>query len=821
MLLPGHGYCSLLADAVFGWRQLRKHKTASAAAVLSLGLALGACTAAFRLMDALFLRPLPISDPQNLYAVFRDIGLGRPTDSWDHLHFRRMRPAMKDQAELIAVSLPEETDLVLSSVPGPSQEMEKASVQYVSGWMFRSFGLRPAAGRLLSDEDDGEPGAHPFAVLSYDYWSRRFGRDPKVVGRRIAIALKYGVGSTLFDVVGVAQGGFTGTEPGAETEIFLPAMMHPLANLPVASLFRIFVRLRPGVSPAAVRDQLNSIVHALSQEDGNTFPYARDHRVLLERAAAGVSGMQNAYGQALGALGVLVGLLLLIACVNVANLLSAQAAARAREMALRVSLGAGRGRLLQLALVESGLLACAAAAVGALVAWQAAPFVVARINPPDNPARLSLAMDWRVFGAGLVLTVGATVLMGLAPALRAAAVRPASALRGGDNPRSRSRLTHGLVAVQAAFCFLVLFVSGLFAATFERLTYQPAGFPVNSLLALDTVTPRDEPLSAWEQVAERLRSVPGVERVAISEWPLLDGTGYRYSGVSIAGGPPSEVNAGFLTVAPGWIGTMKIPLIEGRDFRAGETGTAIVNREFAREFFPGQDPIGRTFHASPSAAGSRQFQIIGVAGDTRYRTVRDAILPIAYIPYWAAWHLETFMVRIAPSQKAAKPGALASLLRQEVSRARPGFRVTRMRTEAGMLEAQTVRERLLAMLAAFFAMVALVLAGIGLYGVLDYSVFRRRREIGIRMALGEPSNAIARRVTFGIAGWLCAGSLAGLAFGLASARYLESLLYQVKATEVTSLALPALALLITAIAAAVAPVLRALRTDPATVLRSE
>lgn len=811
----------LTADAVFGWRQLRKNKTTSAAAILSLGLALGACTAAFRLIDALFLRPLPISDPQNLYAVFRASGLGRPTDSWEHPRFRRMRAGIKDEADLIAISVPEQTDLALSSAPTPARELEKAYVQYVSGGMFRSFGLHPAAGRLLTDEDDGAPGANPVTVLSYDYWSRRFGRDPKVVGRTIAIALQYGLGSTLFEIVGVAQRGFTGTEPGTETEIFLPAMMHPLANLPVASLFRMFVRLRPGISPALVRDRLDSIVHALSQEDGKTFPYLRDQKLLLERTAAGVSGMQSAYGDALLALGILVGLVLVIACANVANLRSAQAAERGREMALRVSLGARRGRLLQLMLVESGMVGGAAGAVGALVAWRAAPFVVARINPPDTPARLSLTMDWRVFAAGLVLTLIATVLPGLAPALRAAAVRPASALREGGNPRSRTRLMHGLVAVQAAFCFLVLFVSGLLAATFERLTHQPAGFPVDGLFALDTVTSRDEPPSVWRQVTERLRSTPGVESVAVSEWPLLDGNGYRYNHVSVRGGPPSEINVRLLLISPGWIGTMKIPLIKGRDFRAGEAGTAIVNREFAREFFFGQEPVGRTFDASPGGDWGRHFQIVGVAGDTRYRTIRDQILPIAYIPYTVPWHIETFMVRIAPSENTAKSAAVASLLRREVSRARPGFRVTRIRTEAGMLEAQMVRERLLAMLAAFFATVALLLAGIGVYGVLDYSVFRHRREIGIRMALGEPSSAIARRVSFGIGGWLCAGALMGLTIGLTSARYIESLLYQVKLTDLRFLAIPAFALLITAIAAAVAPVLRALRTDPATVLRSE
>ena len=802
---------SLRADAVMGWRQLNKHKATSAAAILSLGLAIGACAAEFRLMDALFLRPLPIRDPQNLYALSRP-GVG---DGWEHVIFRKLRSALKDtgnRAELIAVSVAEQTDLTY----GSDQAMEKAYIQYVSGWMFRSFDLRPAAGRLLIDDDDLDPGAHPVAVLSYDYWTRRFGRNPKVVGSAVSIARKYGMGSELFEIVGVAGEGFQGTEPGVETELFVPAMMHPLVNLPVAALFRIFAHLPTGVAPEPVHGRLNAALHAIN-------PSRQKQTISMEPAASGASGMQKSYGQALTALGGLVALVLLIACANVANLLSAQAAARAREMALRVSLGAGRARLMQMVLVESAMLAFLAAAVGALVAWRSAPFVVARINPPDNPARQSLAPDWRVLAAGLALTLVVTLLLGLAPALRVSAVRPASALRGGEDPRSRGRLMRILIAVQAAFCFLVLFVSGLFAATLDRLIHQPTGFSVDGLLALDTVTPRDEPPSAWQQVAEHLRSVPGVESVAVSEWPLLDGNGYRFNSVSIEGGPPTEAAVRFLLVSPGWIATMKIPLIEGRDFRANETGAAIVNQEFARQYFPGRDPLGKSFEAIPGGQWGRRFQIAGVVGDSRYRRVRDPILPAAFIPYNAAnpWHVETFMVRLAPSEKKASLAPLTSLLRQEVSRARPGFRVTRIRTQEGMLRAQTVRERLLAMLALCFAAIAVLLAGVGLYGVLDYSVFERRREIGIRMAIGARATGIVQLVTVDIFIIVLAGALAGGALALASARYIETLLYQVRLTDLGMLALPPLIILAAGLLAAIPAVIRAVQIDPVTVLRAE
>ncbi|MCU1272804.1 MAG: hypothetical protein JWO48_235, partial [Bryobacterales bacterium] len=383
---------ALRADAVFGWRQLRKKKVTSGAAILSLALAIGACTSAFRLIDALLLRPLPVADPDRLYAMFCQ-GMGpdgtiRASDSNEYPQFRQMRAAVKDQAELIAVSWAERTDLTY----GSDQEMEKAYRQYVSGWMFGSVGLKPALGRLFTENDDRSPNAHPYVVLSYDYWTRRFGRDPKVIGRT------FHMGSHLYQIVGVAPQPFTGTEPGTMTDIFLPTMMYAGVIHDDWGWIRTFVRLQPGATLEVVRDKLQAIFNVVQHERAKGFtgwPTQRlanflNQTILLEPAGAGISEMRQGYRRALTALAVLVALVLLIACANVANLLTAQAAARAREMALRVAIGAGRWRLVQLVLVESALVALLATSIAGLFAWWSAPFVVARINPPDNPARLVL-----------------------------------------------------------------------------------------------------------------------------------------------------------------------------------------------------------------------------------------------------------------------------------------------------------------------------------------------------------------------------------------------------------------------------------------------
>ncbi|HEV2688530.1 MAG TPA: ABC transporter permease, partial [Bryobacteraceae bacterium] len=569
--------------------------------------------------------------------------------------------------------------------------MEKAYRQYVSGWMFSAFGLTPALGRLFTARDDLKPGAHPYAVLSYDYWSRRFGRDPKVIGRT------FRMGDGLFEIVGVSSQRFTGTETGTVTDIFVPMMMKYVRTLTSPNNFwlRTLVQLKPGVAAEPVHQKLRATFQAFERERAKGFPDMPQQRLaqffnpklLLEPAAAGRSNLQRDYRRSLVSLAVLVALVLMIACVNVANLMTAQAASRAREMALRVSIGAGRWRLVQLVLVESALLAFLAAAIGGMFAWRSAPWIVNRIGSPDNAARLMLPVDWRVLLFGAALALAVTILFGLAPALRASSVKPVAALKGGDDPHARRRLMPALIALQVAFCFVVHLVAGLFVATFERLSHQPTGFSAERILNLETVTYRPEPPAFWDQVADHLRGTPGVETVALTVWPLLSGES-AVDYISIGGAPTSEVYSDFLNVSPGWMDAMKIPFIEGRDFRAGDTspGVAIVNQAFAKQYFNDASPIGKSFERVSPKGGRVRYAIVALVRDARSRdSLRLPIRPTVYVPFHSvdatsapqARGRGTFIVRTSRSN----PLALASILRQEVSKARSEFRVSNIRTQ--------------------------------------------------------------------------------------------------------------------------------------------
>lgn len=810
---------SLRADAIFGWRQLVKNPITTTAAVLSLALAIGSCTSVFRLIDALILRPLLVEHADRLYAmVLRGVGPGgevRDSDSNEYPQFLQMRAAVKDDAELIAVSWADTVDLTFSS----DAEMEKAHEQFVSGWMFQSFGLKPVLGRLLTSDDDRKPKASPYAVLSYDYWSRRFGRNPQVIGR------KFQTGNTLYQIVGIAPEGFTGTEPGVFTDIFLPTMMHSGVTHDDWSWIRTFILLKPAGSRERVRQRLQAVWNAVQTERAKGFtnwPPDRlkkflQQRLLVKPAASGLSGMKETYQTALITIAVIVALVLLIACVNVANLLTAQAAARSREMALRVSIGAGKWRLIQLVLIESALLAAIATCAGAAFGWWSAPFLVARINAPDNPARLALPADWRVLTFVAALTAGATLLFGLLPAVRASAIQPARALKGGDDPHARRRLMCSLIAAQVAFCFLVHFAADAFVSTLHRLSSQPTGFVADRLLTLDTVARRPQPTEFWYQAATHLEQLAGVERVAVASWPLLSGTGSN-GFVSVNGAPPGPVLGYFLNVSPGWLETMKIPLIEGRDFRPEDMtpGVAIVNQAFVKEYFHDIDPLGRTFNR-----GKNQFQVIGVAADARYRNMREPITPTAYIPLRfpspEALSKATFLVRTA----SPNPLALAPMLRREIARARAEFRVSSIRTQREINDAQTVRERLLAALGVFFAGVALLLAGMGLYGVLDYSVLQRRRELGIRIAIGAPANDIAQRVTSGLFLMVLFGGLAGGVAGILLEPYVKSLLYGTQPSDLRALVEPSVVILLTTLLTAIPAVIRGIKVDPVEMLRAE
>jgi predicted permease len=592
--------------------------------------------------------------------------------------------------------------------------------------------------------------------------------------------------------------------------------------------------VKPGAALEPMREKLEATSRAFEEERAKGFlgvskkeiDQFLDQKVVLEPAATGVSDLQTETKRPLAVLGVLVALVLLIACANVANLMTAQASARAREMAVRVSIGGGRWRLIQLVLVQSAWLALMAAAIGGLFAWWSGPFVVSMINPPDNPARLILPSDWQVLGFGLALALLVTLLFGLIPALRASSVNPVSALKGGDDPHSKRRLMHALIAVQVAFCFLVLFVAGLFVTTFQRLSQQPTGFSTDRLLIVDAVTKTPQPIEFWEQVADHLRNVQGVEAVAIGDSALLGGSGWN-NFISVNGAPPNGVLAYMRAVSPGWLDVMKIRLLDGRDFRPGDThpGAALVNETFAKTYFDGVDPVGKSFDLSLDEGVRLRYEIVGLVGDVRYRNLREPILPQLYVPFHAVDNNGVSRKRgagiLLVRTSSLNPRSLASVLRQEVPRARAEFRVSRIRTQLEINQSHTVRERLLATLAMFFAIVALLLAGVGLYGVLHYSVLQRRREIGIRIAVGAQAGGIARLVTMDVFAMVLVGAVAGIGLGMLSVRYVESLFYQVRATDLQILALPALAILAGAFLAALRPVMQAVRIEPVSMLRTE
>lgn len=821
---------SLRFDAIYAFRRLLRTKIISAAGVLSLALATGASITAFRLIDALLLRPLPVAHPERLYAVALrsvnvDEGRSMTYDSNSYPAFERMKRTVQDQAKLIAVSYVERSDLTYSS----DDQMEKAFTQFVSGDMFPTFGLKPALGRLLSASDDLKPGAHPVAVVSYSYWSTRFGRDPRILGK------SFRIGDTLYQILGVAPDGFNGTETGASVDIFLPMMMKTASTLTSWNNFwmRILIQLHRGVSPGTLRDRLAAVYQTIETERSKSVtltPTQRralfDETLLVEPAAAGRSNLQRDYRDSLVALAILVTLVLLIAVANLANLMTARAVARTREMAIRVSLGAGRGRLILLVCMESAWIAALASLAGTLLSSWSTPFLVGMINSPENPVRLSVGFDFRLLAFSVGLSLLLTLLFGVPSALRASGAKPALTLKGGDR-RHRHLMMNVMSMAQVSFCFAVVLIAGLFLRSFDRLSHERLGYSPARIVNLESVARHPQAPPVWELAADRLRTVHGVESVALAAWPLMSGE--TANSAIATHGVASNVFADRFMVSPGWFEEMKIPLLNGRDFREGESrpGPAIVNQSFVRQFFPDEIPLGKSFEVLDGRGGAVSMEIVGVVADARYRdNLRVPIRPTFFLPFRAvtssgsqqATGRATFVLRITPE---ADPRNLAGLLRKEVSLARPDIRVSNIRTQNEIVQSKTVRERLLSILALFFAVIAVVLAAVGLYGVLDFSVLQRRREFGIRIALGARDRHIVSEVTLATFAVVAGGALLGLAAGILAVRYIQSILYRVSAADPAILLIPWLIIGIAALAAAAPAVLRARRIDPVEMLRMD
>ncbi len=830
---------SVVHDVQFGVRMLAKNPAVTLAAVISLALAIGSSTAAFSLIDALILRPLPVSEPERLVFVSYPgdspdpAQKGQDADSFSYPIFRQMRDAARSQADLFAVGYQGEQSGIFDGAGG---QVEKFTPQWISGSSFGTLGIKPALGRLLTTADDLHPGGHPVAVLSYEFWNRRLGGDPHVLGRWF-IRADNSVNGTPFQIVGVAEAGFTGLEPGYRTDVWMPTMMFTEAIEKNGwSWLRIWGRLNPGVTADQLRSTTQGPFTAdrrervakyfpadTPQEQLRSFLAAPVH---VSSAAHGPSLLRQDFERPLWILAMVVGLVLLIACFNVANLYLARITARDHEMALRISIGAGRRRLLQQLLIESGLVSVAACVLGAIFAVTTTPTVVSMLSTTHNHIFLDVRPNASVFVFLVVISTITTMLFGLMPALRASRTSPNSALKAGSLKAStRIGMLRPLLAAQVGFSFVVLFVAGLLLFTFQRLNQMDPGFAKEGVLLcrIEGNSLReggDKSRVAWQQLLDRVGQLNGIQSVSASAWALFQGWGWS-EGVRIPGRKPDDFEPSYLSVSPGFLRTMKIRLIAGRDFNPHdaeqkEPTTVIVNQAFVRRFYPDKDPVGQQFLRQGENRTWIPQIISGVAGDAKYNALREAPPPTVYVPYQGQDGGGTLEIRTT-----LDTANLATLLRNEIPRVHAGFSLTEVYRQSDFVNNTLTRERLMALLSGFFGLVAVMLVAVGLYGVLSYLVAQRTREIGIRVALGAKQGQTVRMVMSSIGTAVAVGLAGGIVIAVGMGRLMMSLLFEVKPSDFIGIALPLGFLLVASIAAALPAAIRAAQVDPAVALRYE
>jgi predicted permease len=825
---------SVIRDIRLAVRVHWRNAPVTIAAILSLALALGASIAAFALIEALILRPLPVREPERLvYLTFRNVnraGVMSPTESSTFADpmFLRLRDAGRAQVTLFAMSTQ-----VLRRVSFDSGEadMEEVRSQFTSGDAFTTLGVGPSAGRLFTADDDRTPGAHQVAVLSHDFWQRRFGGDPSVVGRWLNLQ-EGPLQLRPFQIVGVAERTFSGVEPGRPTDLWFPyAMYNPRAfGSPQFNWFRIFGRLNDGVTAVDVQNVLQPVFAEFRRAHHGFGPGESPDVVArfsqapfaVRSAENGPSPLRTQFERPLLILAGIALLVLVIAGSNVANLFLARTRAREHEMSLRLSIGAGRGRLVQQILIETGLVAAAAGVLGLLFAGIAAPALVRALASPDDPVSLDLAMNWRVAGLVAGSMILLTALFGTAPALGASHVAPMTTLRaGGSRTVARTGVMRPFVAIQVAFSLAILFVGGLLVTSFERLVNLNPGFVSSNVLLLSVQPGRPaDPLEqrvALGRVLARLREVPGVESATSADFNLIGRAWTKEFRVPNLDG--ERLESTMAPVMPGFFETMGIPLLAGRTFSEQEgislpARVVVVNQAFANRYFGDVQAIGRTVNSNLDDTGERPHEVVGIVADTRH-SLRETPEPTLYFPMWLRTN-GTIHVRASGNAQA-----LSTRLRAEVRAADPMFRVLSVTTQQAVVDRTLVRERLLALLSGFFAVVGLVLAAVGLYGVLSYSVVRRTREIGVRVALGGSRLTVVRSVMTDVGVTTLIGAALGLGGGIYLAQYVDSLLYEVRPFDVMSVAVPVGGLLVAATAAAALPALRATRIDPVVALRED
>ncbi len=864
---------TLLQDLRYGFRMLLKQKGLSAVALLSLALGIGANTALFSIVDAMLLKMLPVKEPDRLVlfksVAPREFSAGsyngssntdpdtgqRTMTSFAYQSYQRMREQKGPMSDIFAFG---GVGLNVSA----DGQADVATGQAVSGNYYSALGVQPALGRLLTDEDD-KANAPPVAVLSHRYWEKRFGGDRAVIGKQINL------NNLGFTIVGVSAKGFDGTMGvGSTQDVTIPLAQEPqLYPDPKRSYtagnvwwLRIMGRLQPGATREQAQAQLENSFHqsvvehrtarqaalkaagsttTISDLDPKQYP-----RLFADPGGQGEMYRRKYYAPSLYLLLGVVGLVLLIACANVANLLLSRAAGRQKEIGLRLALGASRWRLMRQLLTESVLLSVLGGLLGILFAiWIKDGLIAVTLWGGQGMTALQPQLDWRVLSFTLALALLTGIIFGLAPAWRTTRVDLTPSLKDsgrGSSAVHRSLLSRGLVVVQVALSLLLLVGAGLFVRTLLNLQRVDPGFNTQNLLLFEVqpslIGYKDEKLrQIYQQISERIEAVPGVQAVTFSRLPLLSQSSSSSSVFlreALSATPDSEgrikpSGEGYRhTVRDNFLDAMGIPLLYGRSFGPHDTATSpkvvVVNQTFANKFFPGENAIGKRF--TYDTAKPDDLEIVGICKDAKYTSQRDDIPPTVYSSYRQDRPLGSAVFEV---RTAGDPAAAVAAVRNVVREIEPNLPVQDIKTQVEQADETLRMERLFAKLLTLFALLAQQLAAIGLFGVLAYTVSQRTHEIGIRMALGaDRSNVLKMIVRQGMT-LAVLGVVLGLVGSWVLTKYLESwvslskMLFGVKVNDPLTYGLIAVLLTVVALIACYIPARRATKVDPLVALRYE
>ncbi len=833
-------------DIRYGFRTMAANKTFSTLAVLSLALGIGANTAIYSLMESILMRSLPVADPESLVVLNWH---SRPPQNaggeWDHVvHGLQGLFWPGDKGSLVTGIFPygafetlRKENPVFSTLFGYFNGHDRtlavrgqamsAGTEYVTGEYFRGLGVSPAAGRLIDPEDD-RPGAAPFAVISFATSQNRFGGPPNAIGQPIL------VDNVPFTVIGVAPPEFSGVDPAASPDLYLPlhtnllvdgaraARMYPDGNF---YWIEMMGRLRPGVSMAQAQAVLAPRFHqwvaTTATTDGER---AKLPALTLNPGAAGLGSLRREYSKPLYVLLAMVGLILAITCANIANLLLARAAARRREMAVRLSLGAGRFRVVRQLLTESVMLASLGGAFGVLFAnWGVRSLTFLFSNRRGN-FTLHAELNWHVLAVTAALSVVCGLLFGLAPAIQSTRPDVMPTLKDGRGGGPRRRAQNVLVVAQIAMSFGILVAAGLFVRTLDKLHSIPLGYSRENILlftlnARQAGHPESEIATFYENLRKRFESIPGVSSATLSQSSIISAgvAGGAYRGAMKIGAATIE-GAGVMAAAPRFLTTMQIPILAGREIDArdqpGSMPVAVISERLARTYFGNENPLGRRITFVDDV---RDLEIVGVSGNVRYGSLKQGSPMTVFV---AASQFSSDRVTYA-LRTAGDPLRYVQSVREIVREADSRIPVTNVLTQAAEIDRTISREIMFAKLCTGFAVLALLMACVGLYGTMSYSVARQTGEIGIRMALGAQRGAVVWMVLRRVLLLAMVGLAISVPAALIASRLVKSLLFDTQPNDPGTLALAGVVLLSAAILAGYAPARRASRIDPLAALRHE